>query len=149
MRPLHVGPRLRFGKKCDTWAKDTESDRTLTLQIPTMQILISQILCVGKIGAARRPVAQGRLGAAPLAEAKGWLGHAEMSPRLAPPGLAVTRRALPSVLSAGAGSQQGACPGRGISLLHGRAPRCQDPYTPPPGTGREAASRHHQMMAAF
>ena len=43
----------RLGKKCDTWAKDTESDRTLTLQIPTMLILISQILCVGKIGSRR------------------------------------------------------------------------------------------------
>ena len=31
VRQLLVGPRLRFGKKCDTWAKDTGSDRTLTL----------------------------------------------------------------------------------------------------------------------
>ncbi len=40
-------------EKCDTWAKARERNRTLTLQIPTMQILMSQILCVGKIGSRR------------------------------------------------------------------------------------------------
>ena len=39
----------RSGKKCDTWAKAREANRTLTLSIPTMLILMSQILCVGKI----------------------------------------------------------------------------------------------------
>ena len=42
-------------EKYDTWAKDTAKDRTLTLQIPTMQILSSQILCVGKIGSRPDP----------------------------------------------------------------------------------------------
>ena len=37
-------------KMCDTWAKDREGMITFTLSIPTMLILISQILCVGKIG---------------------------------------------------------------------------------------------------
>ena len=37
-------------KKCDTWAKAREGNRTLTLSIPTMLILTFRILCVDKIG---------------------------------------------------------------------------------------------------
>ena len=37
-------------KKCDTWAKAMEGNRTLTLSIPTMLILTFRILCVDKIG---------------------------------------------------------------------------------------------------
>ena len=40
----------RSEKKCDTWAKAREGNRTLTLSIPTMLILTFRILCVDKIG---------------------------------------------------------------------------------------------------
>ena len=42
-------------KKCDTWAKARGRQITLTMQIHTMQILISQILCVGKIRSRPAP----------------------------------------------------------------------------------------------
>ena len=40
---------LALKKKCDTWAKAREGNRTLTLSIPTMLILTFRILCVDKI----------------------------------------------------------------------------------------------------
>ena len=43
------------GKQCDTWAKARGRQITLTMQIHTMQILISQILCVGKIRSRPAP----------------------------------------------------------------------------------------------
>ena len=42
-------------KKCDTWAKARRRPIALAMQIHTMLILISQILCVGKIGSRPAP----------------------------------------------------------------------------------------------
>ena len=42
-------PTAPVRKKCDTWAKARGRQITLTMQIHTMLILISQILCVGKM----------------------------------------------------------------------------------------------------
>ena len=55
MRQLLVGPRLRLGKKCDTWAKARRRPIALAMQIHTMLILISEILCVGKIRSRPAP----------------------------------------------------------------------------------------------
>ena len=48
-------PTAPVRKKCDTWAKARGRQITLTMQIHTMQILISQILCVGKMRSRPAP----------------------------------------------------------------------------------------------